>query len=390
MKILHIASKSVYPKVDGGCVAIDNFMRLLVAGFGAIDHLCISTPKHPFNEEIYQKELPKNVRFVGYFFIDTSIRPILFLASLTKRNASYQVNRFYSHSIANFLKQNVSNYDVVVLESAFLTPYLSILKGKTKVYFRTHNVESNIWKKKGQGEKNLLKRLVFQRLAHQLSWVEKDSFSQVSGLIHISNDDFHFFQTELPTVRQTTIPVSISEKEVVPPETIHSPIRFGFLGAANWHPNQDAVQTLLHEVFPSIQKIFPNGKLYIAGRGFEKLKIVQQNVENMGTLDSLSDFYQKMDVILAPLSFGSGLKIKSIEAILYGKLLIGSSLAFEGLDFLTHQQLAHSTADYSFLLQKAMANPCETKENVRQQQSEIIHTFGEEALISKIIRFVTD
>jgi hypothetical protein len=52
----------------------------------------------------------------------------------------------------------------------------------------------------------------------------------------------------------------------------------------------------------------------------------------IGMVDKLTDFYDHVDCILNPMMGGTGLKIKTIEALAYGHPIIGTIAAFEGID----------------------------------------------------------
>jgi glycosyltransferase involved in cell wall biosynthesis len=55
-------------------------------------------------------------------------------------------------------------------------------------------------------------------------------------------------------------------------------------------------------------------------------------VKLLGYCERLEDFYAAVDVVVTPLIIGTGLKIKTVEALAHGKPVIGTRLAFEGLD----------------------------------------------------------
>lgn len=52
---------------------------------------------------------------------------------------------------------------------------------------------------------------------------------------------------------------------------------------------------------------------------------------SMGMVDKLADFYDHIDCVLNPMIGGTGLKIKTIEALAYGRPIIGTVDAFEGI-----------------------------------------------------------
>ena len=388
MKVLHISLKPAYPIVDGGCVAIDNFMNLLSETYERVDHICIATPKHPFELNEYLKHTPKNVHLLKYFKLNTNIHPLRLLRSLFS-NKPYQVERFYSSSMAAYLCENTAKYDVVFLESIFLLPYLDSLRQAKKVIVRTHNVEHHLWKTKSETTKNSIKKQLYLRFSEQMKHYELEQLNRVAGMLHISEKDAIFFKYHVPNIPQITLSLFLDKNEILDPKSFDfNEMNFGFLGAYNWQPNVEAVQELQGSLFPEIHQKWKQSILYIAGYGMDKMNVHNQNVRNLGTVADKNDFYNSIDIILAPLQSGSGLKIKMVEAIREGKIIIGSTIAFEGLDFLPHKRIANSSAEFLHQIEEIIDNPF-IQQEVKAQQEAICATFGKEKSILKLRKFVS-
>jgi len=60
--------------------------------------------------------------------------------------------------------------------------------------------------------------------------------------------------------------------------------------------------------------------------------LVPEGVTVHGVVPDMADAYRRAAVVLAPLRFGTGLKIKSVEALSYGRPLICSPVAAEGME----------------------------------------------------------
>lgn len=389
MKVLHISLKPVYPKVDGGCVAIDNFLKLLEIQFGAVDHICISTPKHPFQENNYAAELSKNVQLLRHFEINTAVNPFKLIQSLLTEN-NYQTDRFYSEEMNNYLLSVAKSYDYVFLESIYLLPYMEALSGAKKIIVRTHNAEHRIWESKSEVSNNPLKKIVFSRLSKKLRAYELENLNKVDGLIHISNDDHEIFRLLLPNIPQITIPLAIKKEELLTPGNFDlSAINIGFIGSANWQPNFDAIQNLNKVIFPAIFEKHENAQLFIGGYKTENIHPEHSAVINLGTLKNTRELFDRISLFLAPLTSGSGLKIKIVEAICNGKIVIGSEIAFEGLDFLPNNRIAKTTEDYLQHIDNILTNR-QLKEEVSKQQDALLQYFGQETLTAKLNTFVNE
>lgn len=383
MNILHITPKPIYPKVDGGCVAMADFLSLLANADNKIDHVCIATPKHPFQQEVYDENLNSEVNFLKSFWINTDIKIGKLFSSLVGKN-SYQISRFYSEELKNYLSSIEENYDIIILESIFLLPYFEVFS--KPVYVRTHNLEHQIWKRRSQSSKNPIKKWIFQRFTDQVENFESSMLKKVSGIISISEDDTNWFINKFPKQHITTIPLSVTVSNVVTPKKIDfSQLKIGFLGAGNWQPNREAIEFIDQELYSNLKHQQVRFDLLIGG--YETDKISTQHVTNRGTIADLKMFFEEIDIFIAPLRSGSGLKIKVIEALLNGKPIIGTSIAFDGLNQLPHKNIAHSATEFTEAILK-LAHSENLNTEITDQQAFLIAHYSEQNLSKKLQDFV--
>ena len=88
--------------------------------------------------------------------------------------------------------------------------------------------------------------------------------------------------------------------------------------------NQNGIKWFIKDVFPLILKRFPDAKLMIGGgicKVMQELKNVE-GVDMLGYVDSLDEFYRLGDVAINPVYQGTGLKIKTFEALSYDKVTL--------------------------------------------------------------------
>jgi len=74
--------------------------------------------------------------------------------------------------------------------------------------------------------------------------------------------------------------------------------------------------------------------IVVVGKGFEQKKdeLSRPNVKVIGTVDNLSDYYNRAACVISPLFDGAGMKIKIAEALMYGRTIFGTKESFEGYD----------------------------------------------------------
>ena len=101
-----------------------------------------------------------------------------------------------------------------------------------------------------------------------------------------------------------------------------------FIGS-NFYANRVGILWFAKNVAPYIRV-----KILVIGRSFENLReeleSYSKNIEVIGTVDSLDDYYYKLDFVVSPIFDGSGMKTKTAEALMFGKTIFGTSEAFEG------------------------------------------------------------
>lgn len=96
--------------------------------------------------------------------------------------------------------------------------------------------------------------------------------------------------------------------------------------------NINGITTFIQHVFPLILKAEPQAKLIIAGNICDKLIHLQHNnIELQGRIDDVTAFYSQGDIAINPVYQGTGLKIKTLEALSYGKATVVHPHSTEGL-----------------------------------------------------------
>ena len=65
----------------------------------------------------------------------------------------------------------------------------------------------------------------------------------------------------------------------------------------------------------------------------EHLKFLEtSNVKVIGTVDNLDELYIKAEAVVIPIFSGGGMKVKTAEAMMYGKKIYGTEEALTGYD----------------------------------------------------------
>lgn len=105
-----------------------------------------------------------------------------------------------------------------------------------------------------------------------------------------------------------------------------------FVGSANPRNTQGLEEFLFH-CWPLLVQSHPDLQLNIAGSVCDTVKRSGQSVILHGSLEEipLQNLYQQCDIVINPIRAGTGLKIKTIEALSFSKRIVSTPSGIEGI-----------------------------------------------------------
>lgn len=396
MRILQICNKPPYPAVDGGAIAMNNTTQGLLANGHDVKVLAITTPKHPVSKKSLPKDYIEKTNFQSVF-IDTSIKLKDAFFNLFS-SKSYNVERFISVNftieLQKILKENA--FDIVIIESLFVAPYIDTIKSlsKAKIVLRAHNVEHKIWERISSNTKNPLKKGYLSLLAKRLKNYEIETFEDIDGIATMTEvDESHFkrlgFKKEIKAIPTGYIVNTEGEleKRVEENSIFH-------IASMDWLPNIEGVNWFLEKVWQKIHNKHPEASLYLAGREMpdEYFNLGLKNVNTIGPVKSAKEFYLSKKIMIVPVLSGSGMRIKIIEGMALGKVIISTSIGAEGINCESGKNiiLADTPKAFSEAICKCLSDP-EFCNQIGENAKELIEQEYSNDLISKkMISFFED
>ena len=170
MKILHVCPKPIYPPTEGGSIAMFSLYQGLVDNGHTVHVISMNTHKQFCDLETVPENFVKAANYT-LVNVDIRIKPGPAIVNLL-RNKSYNMSRFDSSEFCDQLSNllNIQEYDIIILETLYATPYIDAIREKTKalIILRSHNVEFMIWENLSRNETNIFKKMYFKILSKQL------------------------------------------------------------------------------------------------------------------------------------------------------------------------------------------------------------------------------
>ena len=352
MKILQLCNKAPFPANDGSSIAITNLALGLADNNVELYLLSINTKKHFKPDENVSDNFKTKTHYKSVYK-DTNTSVFGALVNLFS-NQSYFVSRFYFTEYENALIDllKVHTFDIIQLEGVFMASYITTIKkySSAKITLRSHNIEHQIWDRLLSQEKNILKKKYLSIQNKRLKRFELNTFERCDAIVTITNEDKKNIQKLFPHKKIETCLTGISLIEY---KKVSVPVKHNTLlhfAAMDWMPNVEAVNWLLEKVWIHVINEFPDAQLVIAGRGMpENIKHLQsKNISVIEHVESSFEFYTTYDIMLVPLWSGSGLRIKLVEGLAYGKAIVTTTIGAEGIPYEKNKHLLIADTDIEF------------------------------------------
>lgn len=362
MKILQLCKKFPYPLKDGETIAVTYLSRALSELGCEITLLCMNTSKHHTDVDQIPPDYDhyKSIHFVD---IDNSITTLGAFSNLFSKE-SYHVSRFISdefkQSIVNLLQDQ--EFDVIQLETLYLAPYVDLIREYSDaiITMRAHNVEHEIWERITKNTTFFPKKMYLNYLTKKLKRFELEHLNAYDYLIAVTKKDLNTFKDLGYRNGAIASPIGIETKAYKIQSTALNTKEFSlcFIGSLDWRPNIEGLDWFLQEVWPSMHVKFPNLKLHIAGRNtpYNIMSLNLPNVKVHGEVESAIGFLGEHTALVVPLFSGSGMRVKILEGMALGNVVITTRLGLEGIDAKHGEEvlIADTTQDFLDSVEKCI------------------------------------
>ena len=281
----------------------------------------------------------------------------------------YSIASHRSEAVRDAIKRLAKSGNVDVFQFETLGYGDALLGTNARTIITAHNVESLIWERLYQSERQPVKRWFIRQQFEKYRRYERDVLQHASQVVAVSHEDASLLETEFGVADVAVVDNGVDVKYYASAAAKRDPHpkQILFLGSLDWRPNLDAIDILLTDVLPRVRAEEPDARLVIVGRSPSASLVRRvghmENVELHADVPDVRPYLAKSAVMAVPLRIGGGSRLKILEAIASDVPVVSTAIGCEGLIFKAGRDLfvADGTDTMASALVDAMRNPARSK-----------------------------
>ncbi len=363
-RVLILTNRVPYPLNDGGNLATHAMIKGYKQQGWQVRLLSMNTSRH-YTDAATVAKAYADLAEVDTVSVVTDVTIFGVLKNLLFSKEPNHADRFTDSAFADALIEAVQSFqpDVVQVESVFLSGYLPLLKenGHALTVLRLHNIEWQVWKRVAANTRNPIKKGYLRHLSARIKQYEERVWQQYDLLLPITDADAVVVAHTVGKQQMLTIPFSIDIKPDAAPANAQEAGWVAYhLGAMDWLPNQDAMQWLAQDIWPMVQKENPGFEFFFAGRNMPASfqSLASAHFHCVGEVPDADSFIADKKILLVPLRSGGGIRVKILEAMAAGKIIISTQTGMQGIDAQhgKHYLLANTPQAFADSIKQVLQN----------------------------------
>lgn len=276
---------------------------------------------------------------------------------------------------------SMAGYGLQAVRTASGPRPASLLDEHNALYLLVERIAAN--------EPNPLRRRIVQREARALARYEANMGRAYDAMLTVTQEDeVRLLGLYPPDERATvqgklaTVPICVDPDQtpVVPHQpAVHPTILH--LGTMFWPPNISGVLWFAKEVLPLIWQQVPGAHFVIVGKNpppeVEALS-ADPRIEVTGYVADPTPFLAAADVFIVPLHAGGGMRVKILDAWLWGLPVVSTAIGAEGITLLDGENIliASDPAAFAEATLRALCDPALNRQLRTAGRAWVSATYG--------------
>lgn len=196
-----------------------------------------------------------------------------------------------------------------------------------------------------------LKLMVMKNEIVLLERYEKEIGKVCEKTIFVAEKEAQEFNKELLQEKAVAIPIGVDVDYFHYRQFNAKENKIGFLGAMSVAHNENAARHFIDKILPYVLKRVPDAVFTIIGGGVsEQLqKLESEHVHFIGRVNDVRDYLEQCKVFVCPMTFGSGIKTKNLEAMAMGVPVVTSTIGAENINAVNGHEWIIAEKDDNFV-----------------------------------------
>jgi hypothetical protein len=235
------------------------------------------------------------------------------------------VDSYFDPEAARYVRTLLAagGFDVVIVSYVFYSRLFESMSGAVLKLIDTHDVFSDryrLYREHGQANEFFSTNRAEEGIA----------LNRADAVLAIQEWDANHFRS------LTTRPVAVvghlaPVADAVPVNAAGNGRPMLFVGSS-MGINVHGVTWFIDQVLPVVRRHVPEAELWLVGGICNRVGGAAAGIRRFGFVDALEELYQRAAVVINPQQFGTGLSIKSVDALLQGRPLVTTASGARGLE----------------------------------------------------------
>ena len=256
--------------------------------------------------------------------------------------------------IAHAVRQELAERDYDVVYSHFIYGVQYFRGVHVPVIVDQQNVDRVYWQNKAEHSSLPLSLYAAWNTRRTIAY-ESRMLASIWAYVSVSEEDRDQTRTyAAPRVKHFWVAGNGVDTRRFTPATARAPsneITLGYLGSMDLQMNVEAAQRFGEQLLPRIRQAAPDTdfRFLVIGRepgeSLKRLASSMPGVSLSGTVDDVVPWLHRVDILVSPLRIGAGTKLKVAEAMACALPVVGSALAFAGLEGRSGEHFVRADTD---------------------------------------------
>lgn len=344
MKVLFLTPQLPFPSNSGGKIKSFKMIEFLGENYDLDLGFLVKKDQVGHISEFISKV---NVGTTFSKVLDRPRSVFNFIKSLINHKP-LSVYRNFSSEFSTEISKKAYSYDLIIVDHFLMFQYIP-KDFKGKVILHQHNAEFVMWRRYANLTTNIIKKVILKFESNRIKKYEAKICNSSSIVLATSNDIEELSKISPSATFQETHHLGDDEllKFFHPGFSLNTN-QVTYVGSLDWQANEDGLRWFIENVWQDLLYRKPGAELKIIGKGcssdFEKFCHRFEKISLLGFVESLEAELEKTKVLIAPIRFGSGMKVKTINSLYTGIPLVTTTVGAEGINIIdkTHYCKADS------------------------------------------------